>query len=110
MSALCERLVAVADQAEDGLDLPIDVRATDFQRRAWRAMRRIPPGETRSYHQLAKMAGYPGASRAVGTACARNPVSLLIPCHRVIRSDGSIGNYAWGVERKATLLRVESTR
>jgi AraC family transcriptional regulator of adaptative response/methylated-DNA-[protein]-cysteine methyltransferase len=108
MAELCRRLVAVADQGEDGLDLPVEVLATDFQWRVWRAMRQIPPGETRSYSELAAMAGYPRASRAVGTACARNPVCLLIPCHRVVRADGSIGNYAWGIERKSRLLEVES--
>jgi AraC family transcriptional regulator of adaptative response/methylated-DNA-[protein]-cysteine methyltransferase len=108
MAELCDRLVAVADRGEDGRDLPIEVLATDFQWRVWRAMRQIPPGETRSYSELAEMAGHPRATRAVGTACARNPVSLLIPCHRVVRADGSIGNYAWGVERKARLLSTEA--
>jgi AraC family transcriptional regulator of adaptative response/methylated-DNA-[protein]-cysteine methyltransferase len=108
MSELCDRLVAVADHGEDGRDLPLEVRATDFQWRVWRAMRQIPPGETRSYSELAEMAGHPRATRAVGTACARNPVSLLIPCHRVVRADGSIGNYAWGVQRKERLLRTEA--
>jgi len=108
MSELCERLVGVVDHGEDGRELPVEVRATDFQWRAWRAMREIPPGETRSYSELAAMAGHPKASRAVGTACARNPVCLLIPCHRVVRADGSIGNYAWGIERKARLLRAEA--
>jgi AraC family transcriptional regulator, regulatory protein of adaptative response / methylated-DNA-[protein]-cysteine methyltransferase len=108
MGELCERLVAVADRGEDGRDLPLEVRATDFQWRVWRAMREIPPGETRSYSELAEIAGYPKASRAVGTACARNPVCLLIPCHRVVRADGSIGDYAWGKGRKASLLRTEA--
>ena len=108
MSELCERLVAAADRGDDARDLPVEVLATDFQWRVWRAMREIPPGETRSYSQLAEMAGHPRATRAVGTACARNPVSLLIPCHRVVRADGSIGNYAWGIERKARLLQTES--
>jgi AraC family transcriptional regulator of adaptative response/methylated-DNA-[protein]-cysteine methyltransferase len=108
MSELCERLVAVADRGEDGRDLPLEVRATGFQWRVWRAMRQIPPGETRSYSELARMAGYPRATRAVGTACGKNPVSLLIPCHRVVRADGSIGNYAWGAERKASLLHAEA--
>jgi AraC family transcriptional regulator of adaptative response/methylated-DNA-[protein]-cysteine methyltransferase len=108
MSELCERLVGVADHGEDGRDLPVEVRATDFQWRVWRAMREIPPGETRSYSELAAMAGHPKASRAVGTACASNPVCLLIPCHRVVRADGSIGNYAWGIERKERLLQTEA--
>jgi len=108
MAELCARVVAVADGGKDGRDLPIEVLATDFQWRVWRAMRQIPSGETRSYSELAEMAGHPKAVRAVGTACARNPVPLLIPCHRVVRADGSIGNYAFGIDRKARLLRTEA--
>ncbi len=110
MAGLCETLVAVADHGTDGLGLPVEVLATDFQWRVWRAMRGIPPGETRSYSEVAAMAGYPKAIRAVGTACARNPVCLLVPCHRVVRVDGSIGNYAWGTERKVRLLSAEADR
>lgn len=108
MSELCERLVGVADRGDDGTDLPVEVVATDFQWRVWRAMRQIPRGETRSYSELAAMAGRPKAVRAAASACAGNRVSLLIPCHRVVRADGSIGNYAWGRERKAKLLRAET--
>ncbi|MEX1220308.1 MAG: methylated-DNA--[protein]-cysteine S-methyltransferase [Solirubrobacterales bacterium] len=107
--ALCARLIGVVDHGEDGRDLPLEVVATGFQWGVWRAMRNIPSGETRSYSELAQMAGHPGAARAVGTACARNPVSLLIPCHRVIRADGSTGNYAWGNERKVSLLNAEAS-
>lgn len=110
MAGLCETLVAVADHGADGLGLPVELLATDFQWRVWRAMRGIPPGETRSYSELAAMAGHPKAIRAVGTACARNPVCLLVPCHRVVRADGSIGSYAWGKERKVRLLTAEAER
>lgn len=105
---LCERLVGVADRGEDGADLPVEVIATDFQWRVWRAMREIPRGETRSYSELAAMAGSPKAVRAAASACANNRVSLLIPCHRVVRADGSTGQYAWGPERKRQLLATEA--
>jgi AraC family transcriptional regulator of adaptative response/methylated-DNA-[protein]-cysteine methyltransferase len=108
MSALCERVVGVADRGEDGRDLPIEVIATDFQWRVCRAMREIPRGETRSYNQLAAMAGSPAAVRAAASACANNRISLLIPCHRVVRADGSTGRYAWGSERKRSLLMAEA--
>ena len=108
MSGLCERLVGVADRGEDGLDLPVEVVATDFQWRVWRAMRQIPRGETRSYSELAQMAGSPAAVRAAASACANNRISLLIPCHRVVRADGTPGEYAWGRERKLTLIEAEA--
>ena len=108
MAELCERLVGVADRGEDGLDLPVEVVATDFQWRVWRAMREIPRGETRSYSELAAMAGKPKAVRAAASVCANNRVSLLIPCHRVVRADGSTGQYAWGPERKRQLLATEA--
>jgi AraC family transcriptional regulator of adaptative response/methylated-DNA-[protein]-cysteine methyltransferase len=89
------------------LELPLDVRATAFQRRVWEALRAIPRGETRSYHQVAEEIGQPSAARAVARACADNPVALLVPCHRVVRGDGTLGGYRWGVERKAALLARE---
>lgn len=110
MAELCERLVGIADRGEKGLELPVEVLATSFQWQVWRAIRDIPPGETRSYSELAAMAGQPNAVRAVGTACARNPVCLLVPCHRVVRADGSVGAYAWGTRRKARLLTAEADR
>ena len=108
MSGLCERIVGVADRGEEGLDLPVEVVATDFQWRVWRAMRQIPRGETRSYSELAQMAGSPAAVRAAASACANNRISLLIPCHRVVRADGSPGDYAWGTDRKVALLETEA--
>lgn len=108
MTELWERLVGVADRGEDGVDLPIEVVATEFQWRVWRAMREIPRGETRSYSELAAMAGSPKAVRAAASACANNRISLLIPCHRVVRADGSTGQYAWGSDRKRRLLATEA--
>jgi AraC family transcriptional regulator of adaptative response/methylated-DNA-[protein]-cysteine methyltransferase len=89
------------------LDLPLDVRATAFQRRVWRQLRAIPYGETRTYREVAAAIGRPTATRAVARACATNPTALLIPCHRVIGSDGSLRGYRWGVARKEKLLRQE---
>ena len=88
-------------------DLPLDIRATAFQWRVWRQLRAIPYGETRSYTDVAKAIGSPTAARAVARACATNPVALLIPCHRVVRTDGSMGGYRWGIHRKEALLAKE---
>jgi AraC family transcriptional regulator, regulatory protein of adaptative response / methylated-DNA-[protein]-cysteine methyltransferase len=87
--------------------LPLDIRATAFQRRVWTYLQSIPFGATRSYGQVAKAIGQPTASRAVARACATNPVAVAIPCHRVVREDGNISGYRWGVERKKTLLELE---
>lgn len=91
-------------------ELPLDVRATAFQWRVWRQLRAIPYGETRTYQQVARELGAPTAARAVARACATNPVALLIPCHRVIRTDGSMGGYRWGIQRKEHLLANERAR
>jgi AraC family transcriptional regulator of adaptative response/methylated-DNA-[protein]-cysteine methyltransferase len=88
-------------------DVPIDVRGTAFQEAVWQELRKIPLGETRSYADIAKAVGQPGAVRAVGTANGSNPVSILVPCHRVIRSDGSLGGYGGGLENKKKLLAAE---
>jgi len=90
------------------LDLPVDVRATAFQWRVWQALRAIPLGETRSYGEVAKGLGQPNGARAVARACATNPVSIVIPCHRVVARDGRLTGYRWGVERKRTLLAREA--
>lgn len=87
--------------------LPLDVRGTVFQRKVWEALRGIPRGETRSYQQIARAIGTPRAVRAVGSACGANPAALVIPCHRALRSDGGLGGYAWGIERKQRLLAIE---
>jgi len=88
-------------------DLPIDVRATAFQRRVYEELKRIPAGETRTYSQIAKKLGGESGRRAVARACATNSVAILIPCHRVVRTDGGMGGYRWGIERKETLLSRE---
>ena len=89
------------------IDLPLDVRATAFQKKVWDALREIPAGETRSYSEVARAIGDPKAVRAVATACASNPVALAVPCHRVVRSDGELAGYRWGIERKKKLLEQE---
>lgn len=92
----------------EALDLPVDIQGTAFQSRVWRALRQIPLGETVSYSELAKQLGEPRATRAVASACAKNHVALLIPCHRVVASDGDLAGYRWSVERKRALLRREA--
>jgi AraC family transcriptional regulator of adaptative response/methylated-DNA-[protein]-cysteine methyltransferase len=89
------------------IDLPLDVRATAFQKKVWDALREIPAGETLSYSEVARAIGDPKAVRAVATACANNPVALAVPCHRVVRSDGQLAGYRWGIERKKKLLEQE---
>ena len=91
-------------------DLPLDVRATAFQWRVWRQLRAIPYGETRSYQDVAKAIGSPTAARAVARACATNPVALVVPCHRVVRTDGSMGGYRWGIDRKEKLIAREKSK
>lgn len=88
-------------------DLPFDVVGTAFQRRVWRALQEIPAGETRSYGEVAREIGHPKAVRAVAQACAANRVAVVVPCHRVIRGDGSLGGYRWGLGVKARLLEAE---
>jgi len=87
--------------------LPLDIRATAFQRRVWQALTAIPLGETRTYSDLASAIGAPRAQRAVGRACATNPISILVPCHRAVREDGGLGGYRWGLKRKQSLLKNE---
>jgi len=92
------------------LDLPLDVQATAFQRRVWNELQKIPRGATRTYTQVARSLGKPRSVRAVARACATNPVSIIVPCHRVIRTDGSLAGYRWGLQRKQKLLERESQR
>jgi len=93
---------------DDAPQLPLDIRGTAFQRRVWDALRRIPPGATASYAEIAERIGAPRSSRAVGRACATNQVAVAIPCHRVVRSDGSLSGYRWGLEKKRRLLELEA--
>lgn len=90
--------------------LPLDVRATAFQKKVWDLLKTIPTGETRTYSEIAEMMGQPQAVRAVARACATNPVALVVPCHRVIRTDGNLAGYRWGVKRKQQLLQLEQAR
>jgi AraC family transcriptional regulator of adaptative response/methylated-DNA-[protein]-cysteine methyltransferase len=101
-------LVAHLDGRQPHLDLPLDVRATAFQRRVWEALQTIPYGTTRSYSEIARTIGKPRAMRAVARACATNPVAVVIPCHRVVREDGDLGGYRWGMDRKRALLKQEA--
>jgi AraC family transcriptional regulator of adaptative response/methylated-DNA-[protein]-cysteine methyltransferase len=92
---------------EPHLDLPTDVQATAFQRRVWEELRKIPYGATKTYTEVARAIGRPAAIRAVARACATNPVSVVVPCHRVVRQDGSLAGYRWGISRKRALLEKE---
>ncbi len=107
-----ETWVAIAaglvDDPKQGFDLPLDVQGTAFQRRVWQALRGIPPGSTASYEEIASQLGTPNAVRAVAGACAANSIAVAIPCHRVVRKDGEVSGYRWGVERKRALLAREA--
>ncbi len=107
LQELVKGAVAAVEQPSQMPDLPLDVAGTAFQQAVWAELRRIPAGETRSYAQIAAAVGSPGAVRAAGSANGANNVAVLIPCHRVIRSDGSLGGYAYGLERKEKLLAAE---
>ena len=109
MRKYVEPLLAAIRGENTIIDLPLDVRATAFQMKVWEKLRQIPRGETRSYSEVAREIGSPSAVRAVARACASNPVALAVPCHRVVRSDGDLAGYRWGVERKKKLLERERT-
>jgi AraC family transcriptional regulator of adaptative response/methylated-DNA-[protein]-cysteine methyltransferase len=101
------QVVGFVEAPRLGLDLPLDVRGTAFQQRVWKALGDIPPGSTASYAEIARRIGAPSAIRAVAGACAANALAVAIPCHRVVRSDGGLSGYRWGVERKKALLERE---
>ena len=105
---LVARVIALVEEPALGHDLPLDVRGTAFQQRVWQALSGIPAGSTKSYTAVAVSMGAPGAARAVARACAANPLAVAIPCHRVVRRDGGLAGYRWGVERKAALLEREA--
>jgi AraC family transcriptional regulator, regulatory protein of adaptative response / methylated-DNA-[protein]-cysteine methyltransferase len=109
LAALAARVVAEVETPGRDRDLPLDVQGTAFQEAVWQALRDIPPGETRTYTDLARAAGNAKAVRAAGTACGANNVAVVIPCHRALRSDGSLGGYAYGLDRKGALLAREGT-
>ena len=102
-----DALLEYLDGRRADIDLPLDVQATAFQWRVWRRLQAIAPGETRTYRQLAAELGQPQASRAIGRACATNPVAPIIPCHRALRTDGALAGYRWGLHRKEALLALE---
>lgn len=104
------KVIAAIDSAKGNMHLPIDIRGTAFQHRVWKALTELKRGETVSYAELAKRIGQPTATRAVASACAQNTIAVLVPCHRVVRSDGALSGYRWGVERKAELLKRERTK
>ena len=105
---LVAQVVGMIEQPNLGIDLPLDVRGTAFQQRVWQALGQIPPGQTASYAQIAQRIGSPTSVRAVAQACASNTLAVAIPCHRVVRSDGALSGYRWGVERKRELLLREN--
>jgi AraC family transcriptional regulator of adaptative response/methylated-DNA-[protein]-cysteine methyltransferase len=109
-AALLQRVVDAVEHPGTGADIPLDVRGTAFQERVWAELRKIPPGETRSYAEIAAAAGNPKAVRAAGSANGANNVAVLIPCHRVVRSDGSLGGYAYGLDIKRELLAREARK
>jgi AraC family transcriptional regulator of adaptative response/methylated-DNA-[protein]-cysteine methyltransferase len=108
--ALVARVVGLVEAPGLGLDLPLDVRGTAFQQRVWQALRAIPAGTTATYSDIACKIGAPKSRRAVAGACAANPIAVAIPCHRVVRNDGSLSGYRWGVERKRALLDREAAQ
>lgn len=107
LSDALRRVQALIEDPEAGFDLPVDAKGTPFQQRVWKVLATIPPGYVISYGELARRAGQPTAARAVAQACGANPVPVLIPCHRVIRSSGELGGFGGGIERKIALLARE---
>src|SRR6185436_14584399 len=106
---LLEDVVTLVEQPERAVRLPLDIRGTAFQERVWQALSKIPPGQTATYSDVARAIGAPQAARAVARACAANTLAVAIPCHRVVRGDGSLSGYRWGVERKRALLAREAS-
>ncbi|MEE8333639.1 MAG: bifunctional DNA-binding transcriptional regulator/O6-methylguanine-DNA methyltransferase Ada [Alphaproteobacteria bacterium] len=105
-----KQTIALVERPGAGFGLPLDIQGTAFQEKVWRALQAIPPGETATYAGVAAAIGQPGAARAVAGACAANPVAVAIPCHRVVRADGALSGYRWGVERKRALLDREKQK
>jgi AraC family transcriptional regulator of adaptative response/methylated-DNA-[protein]-cysteine methyltransferase len=104
---LVAKVVGLIEAPKIGLDLPLDVQGTAFQKRVWQALREIPPGSTAGYSEIAKRIRSPKTVRAVAQACASNALAVAIPCHRVVRNDGHLSGYRWGVQRKRVLLDRE---
>jgi AraC family transcriptional regulator of adaptative response/methylated-DNA-[protein]-cysteine methyltransferase len=108
LGSVVQRVLSQLTEHPAALDLPLDVRATAFQKRVWTAVQQIPRGETSSYGEIANSLGQPSAARAVARACSQNPVAVVIPCHRVVGKSGRLTGYRWGVRRKQDLLALES--
>jgi AraC family transcriptional regulator of adaptative response/methylated-DNA-[protein]-cysteine methyltransferase len=108
LAELLARVAGFVEAPARGLDLPLDPQGTAFQQRVWQALRQIPVGDTASYAGIAERIGSPNAARAVAQACAANAIAVAIPCHRVVRNDGALSGYRWGVERKRALLEREA--
>jgi len=108
LAEIVARVVSFVESPRLGLELPLDIQGTPFQKRVWIALQEIPQGATVSYSQIAARIGRPKAVRAVAAACAANPVALVVPCHRVIRRDGNLAGYYWGIDRKRALLKREA--
>lgn len=108
--ALVRKTILLIEEPRAAHDLPLDIRCTAFQRRVWRALQQIPPGETRTYSQIAKDIGAPKAARAVGAACGQNKIAVVVPCHRAVGKDGEMRGYRWGIPRKQKLLNKESAK
>ena len=107
--AIAARIIAFIESPARALDLLLDMRGSEFQREVWRALRGIPAGRTATYTEVARRLGRPNAVRAVAAACAANPLAVVVPCHRVVRSDGGLAGYRWGIDRKRALLAREAT-
>ena len=107
--AMVAEVVGAIEAPRRGLDLPLAIGGTAFQRRVWQALRAIPAGATASYGEIARRIGAPGAARAVARACAANPLAVAVPCHRVVRNDGTLSGYRWGAARKRALLAREGS-
>jgi AraC family transcriptional regulator, regulatory protein of adaptative response / methylated-DNA-[protein]-cysteine methyltransferase len=110
LKELKQKVLAFIEGEASLARIPLDIRGTVFQQRVWDELRRIPRGETRTYQDIARAIGFPAAVRAVGSACGANPVALVVPCHRAVRTDGGLGGYAWGLARKKKLLSLEKRR
>ncbi len=110
LDRIAAKVVCMVEAPATALDVPLDARGTEFQHRVWRALREIPAGVTATYTDIASRIGAPRAVRAVAQACAANALAVAIPCHRVVRSDGGLSGYRWGVERKQALLEREGAR
>src|SRR5262249_38238498 len=105
---LVAKVIGFVEAPAFGLDLPLDIRGTAFQQRVWQALRNIPGGSTASYTDVAKRIGSPASARAVAQACGANRLAVAIPCHRVVRNDGALSGYRWGVDRKRAILAKEA--